>query len=651
MSRKSDRSMLSIDTLTLKSDNGKIFKLDIDAVATLVLMLYRLDMIGMLNHFRESEDEDDRIVSKIYHFFIMYCISLPLLYLMLLIGHYSKTGCLVIGKIVPLVHGVGFTMAVMSFINQRFQMVIATNSLIFFYYSLTPGLPWLVCGENLKKACYGYSEIKACHRNPLNQPCVKGNSSIIHSLSAYHYRSDVLREVGYSENVDHKMSWFKIPFAAISCVILALVTDLNFKPGKASKVILIVHIFMQLFVIIIVTFLSTPTNNYTEITMDSGFLDIFKIHYKLFLDTGLWMYSSLFMVQSMNVVSVGTSLIGSYMPRKSQADLFAVEATLIVLFLYYLGEILISTCLSSVAINMRVSKSNLLLTYQDNLFVLLPQVFGMSHFSPKLLTMLFYGYLFFTNIWRTKLILSSIYETFADIKPIIRIYQFYIRTFSCILIFMLTLPLYIEGLLTLCLIFLYYLEFNSLVIIHMFVTFSILYIYGAKKICDDHHFIYGKQPDTFYCVMLILTPLLFLTYWGIIYTTLSQDKLSVFVLTNPAFIAFFVITLIPHLLGMLYKVIFYLKQQNMIHLLKCEDDWGDPNPQIRKERIIYQPRKENKYFRRLDKCKHDCLRYNHILPLIVAEEAMNHRLSFLLQKRNLFTKSEVGIGKVSSIGY
>ncbi|RZF48956.1 hypothetical protein LSTR_LSTR003032 [Laodelphax striatellus] len=652
MSRKSDRSTQSIDSLTLKSDNRLQFKLDIDAVSTLILLLYRIDMIGMLNYFFIHQDFQRD--SKILHLIILYCICLPLLYPQILLGHYSKTGCMVTGKIVPLVNGVGFTMAVMSFINCIYTMVIATNSLIFFYYSLPmPGqMPWLVCDTNLSKTkpCYGYSEMEACQRIPLNRRCMRRNLSVTRALSAYHYRRDVLKEVNFSKNVDLKMSWFKISFSAISCVILGLVTDLNFKSGKASKVILIIRIFMQLFVLMIVTLLSTPANNYSALTMDSGFLDVFRIHYKSLLVPEHWMFSSMFMVQSMNVVSVGTSLIGSYMPRKSQADLFAFEVSLILLFLYFLGDILISTCMSSIAINLRVRKI-IQVGYQDNLFVVIPQVFGMSQFSPKLLTMIFYGYLFFTSIWRAKLILSSIYETFADIKPIIRIYQIYIRTFSCILILMLSLPLYMEGFLTILLYFLSFLEFYYLAIIHMFVTFSILYIYGAQKICDDHHFIYGKQPDRFYRVMLILTPLLFLSYWGIIFTNLSSTKVAAIICTHPVFHAACVITLIPHLLGMLYKVMFSLKQQNMIHLLKCEDDWGDPTPQIRQERIIYHPRKENKYFRRLDKCKHDCLRYKHILPLIVAEEAMNHRLSFLLQKRTLFTKSEVGIGKLSSFDY
>ncbi|RZF35371.1 hypothetical protein LSTR_LSTR013857 [Laodelphax striatellus] len=395
MPRKSDWSILSLDSEALKTDYRLHFKLNIDAVSTLVLLLYRVEMIGILNTegFKEGGD------SKILHLIILYCICLPLLYLMLLIGHYSKTGCMVIGKIVPLVHGVGFTMALMSFLNCIYTMVAATDCLIFSYYSFLPGqMPWMVCDEDLKgKICFGYNEIRECQRASLAQPCMRSNStlSVMRSLSAFHYRRDVLKEIDYADNTEHKISLFKLAFSAVSCVILALVTDLNFKSGKSSKVILIIHITMQLFVLMIVTFLSTPANNYSGQTMDSGFLDVFRVHYESLLDPQKWMYASVFVFRSMNAVSVGSSLIGSYMPRKSQADLFAVEVTLILLFLYGLGEILISTCLTSLAINMQVSKNELSVYFQDNLFVLMPQIFGMSHVPTKLLTIIFYGYLFF----------------------------------------------------------------------------------------------------------------------------------------------------------------------------------------------------------------------------------------------------------------
>ncbi|KAJ9589128.1 hypothetical protein L9F63_017587, partial [Diploptera punctata] len=78
--------------------------------------------------------------------------------------------------------------------------------------------------------------------------------------------------------------------------------------------------------------------------------------------------------------------------------------------------------------------------------------------------------------------------------------------------------------------------------------------------------------------------------------------------------------LLPVVLGAFYKVYKNLRKHNLVAVLKPEEDWGPPDPELRKLRNTMNPRLETRVNRRSYLCKHKCLLKSSYLKRVITEE-------------------------------
>ncbi|XP_075213841.1 sodium-dependent nutrient amino acid transporter 1-like [Lycorma delicatula] len=534
-------------------------------------------------------------------------------------------------------------MIAIGLLQTVYEIAVASDTLNYLRESFSSSLPWMICKPEWgKQPCFGEKDMHhICGSNKHTD--FKGTWD----LSAWKYRVLDLRVANVHTNnkkeTDSKDHFSKniLPRRVLSlfftCVIVLIISDLNFSPNNKTSEF--VYIFLLIFMFILTFVIVIHLNN------SALMFNLFMIKTESLFNYDSWVDTVLYFVKAISISDPCTVLIGSYFPRASMTDLQAFVTWMGLMTLYTLGE-LMTAAVHDVLVEQLCLKPDALdsLGFEDITSVLYPQFLGSITFSPQTFCFIYFMLMFTSSMMRIKLQLAAIYNSMADGKPIIRLYRFYIRIFSCCLLFILAFPFCVVNVYKEALLFLRFLQDCLGITVLGITTVGILYIYGTQTLCDDHHFIYGSQPAIFFKITLLVTPAVFFTVGAFLFLRMSN-----LYETHPH-IAYYLYAAFPiclclHFVGLLYITTYYLKRQNMAHLLKCEDTWGDPNSNMRKERIIYHPRKETNYFRRIDACKHECLRYSRLNPTIYKDEKVLQSEGFRLLKpeEKLFSNKEAGV--------
>lgn len=613
----------SLDAINYSSGDGRTkFDKQSYACTALIVLLFRFEYIGGLIAFSNGR------ISLLHYFVTSSFLILPLMYMFLFIGHYSKLGCLVISRIVPITHGVGYTMLVLSVIQAVNEMAVACDSLVYFHSSFSSSIPWMHCNAEWGSDCIGLDEMDECEESKINNESkLSFNFTNIKQLSAFKYRAVELEELQPSsaETVDHfwkQVEGTKLIYLLVITLIVLLLSDLGFsEEGRTTNLLYVFY----LFVLCIFTVSAILSSKSVPNIMASNLASL--------VDSASWFESALYFLKTIDLSVVSTTLIGSYMPFEAIADLQAFIVWIGIMTLYTIGEIMGSFLRSALASKLCTDPSNIKLSDMNGFLVVYPQFFGSLSISPQSFCCCYFFLALVSSLFRIKLLLAATYHTLADGKPIIRLYRFYIRIFSCFILFFLSAPVCIVGIFDNFLLLLKTLEECLNVIVLTIITVCILYVYGTQTLCDDHHFTYGSQPAIFFKMTLLMAPALLMGVGALLFLQISTSYNKQ--LNGAQLIYIFLpLCMVFQLVGLLYIMIYYLKRQNMAHLLRCEDLWGDPNPTARKERIIYHPRKETNYFRRIEACKHECLRYNKVNAVIVKDELKEQIIGYRLLKKD-----------------
>ncbi|XP_017777726.1 PREDICTED: sodium-dependent proline transporter-like [Nicrophorus vespilloides] len=492
-------------------------------------------------------------------------ITIPLVFAELSIGQYTNRCNMGIWRMVPPWKGVAYATSLILVCIATLNTYITSQVLLYLIKSMSKEIPWSSCGSWATQKCFNLTTMKNFDSY---SNCTDYENNV------QHYYNVVILKQG-SDGFEQMNIYLLICSAVVIVAVFVccskiltsiqrLLNFLTFIPFLLLNVLLFTSMFYPGTLKGLCKFL-TPK---LEMLLD------YNLWFEMF---GLNLYSMGIGMGGLITISSHSNFRNNVFKVSTFVPLFAnARDVFFVLFVYL--------TFSGYCIWENID-ANLLFEHKSSLlFVKIPMAFLRWPFYPHIWNCLYFAMLLLIGLRFIMLIVLVLLENLNEEWKISAIYPKTSVAFICVTIFFLNF-IYYTNLGSTLFVFLEEICRDQLVLMMALIQFyAVFCIYGTSTFCKDIHFMLNQKTD--YVRYIWYFDLLCL---GAIFV---YRRITSYVAYNPPIwmsIVHILLLIAILLLMVVYFLVYIVKnrEQGFKKLMRPCSDWGNKNPDIRKDRDFF----------------------------------------------------------------
>ncbi|XP_050546468.1 sodium- and chloride-dependent GABA transporter ine isoform X2 [Daktulosphaira vitifoliae] len=432
------------------------------------------------------------------YFFIMIFCGVPLLYLELAIGQYTKRGPIgAISKLCPIFKGTGLSSVVTSFFMSTYYNVIIAYTLYYFFSAFREQPPWTHCNNRW---------------NTLNcwMSTINGNRTLnSQTPSEEFFHLKVLQVTKDLQTVGH-LRW---ELVACMFTIWTIVYFTLWKSIKSTGRVLYVTATLP-FILLFVLLIRSLYLDGSEIGLDYF---LYNLQWERLLDSKIWVNA---VGQNLNSMGIAYGLVVSFASYNRYDNNILVD-TFTISFINGLASFAVGlftfATLGHVAKEYGESVENVISNGPGIVYILFPEVLSNMPFSTIWTMLLFFAMLCLclnSEFAIVEVVVTSIQDGFPrGIKKYLSCHEVLVLV-VCLASFLLGLPFVTQGGIYLFEIIDYYISTWSMIYVAFFEVIAVSWMYGSNRLSNDILRISGSKPLIFFTFSwYITTPLILMLVW------------------------------------------------------------------------------------------------------------------------------------------
>lgn len=522
-------------------------------------------------------------------------IGMPLFLLYSLLGFYSRKGFIQIWDCVPLMRGIGFSMAIYTICNEIYSILCVCLSLLLFvdifYYTK---LPWQECLQDYR------SQQCVPKYSKFNATCVDEGVIEYFSVQDY-YKTEKLKAP--PQGTVHDPIGIHYPLCALSFVAWALMSIFGYLGFQkfANKTTSIMNIFVFLMLPI---FTLTVIGGYRK--SGSTFIkrDIKALHDSKFWSTiislatygndpGTIVFTSAIASPKMELNGITTAVFFIKM---------IVSLWLLVWFVIVMQTTMLNYSIPDPSCVKLLPHD---IVFPCTLDILLELPVEKIWVTLWLLFIIYHG-------WTSSLYtITGIVESLMEILPDNWKKRSSVSFCVCLSGFLLTVVYCTTHSFRLERIMQFYGLRPAANVLLLIAATSLTFIYSVNKVSNDFHFLFKSPPNAYWLTTWTTAPLLlFLT----LFVKVTEAQFAVPSAEYGAHYLFKIapyctgaLILVPIIINAMWIYLRYMRSEKKSVILKPEPTWGPKGKMMQAARLQFKPDRDIRYRNPVLKCKHDCL--------------------------------------------
>ncbi|XP_071181491.1 sodium- and chloride-dependent GABA transporter ine-like isoform X2 [Mytilus edulis] len=452
-------------------------------------------------------------------FFLMLVLcGVPLLYMELSIGQYTRQGPVgALAKICPLFKGAGLATVVISFLFTTYYNVIITWAFYYLFNTFRSVLPWSYCDpEWASPNCWdGTGNTTTVWRNVTVggmtvlknfTEVVRPNNSV--SVTEDFYASKVL---GKTSGIDEPgvLKWDLVLILLLCWVIVYFCIWKG--PKSTGKVVYFTATFPYLVLLVLLVRGLTLEGSY------KGVMYFINPKWHLLLDAKVWVYAAAQTFNSLGIAFGGIITMSSYNKfnnniLKDVLTIAAVDAVTCIL-----AGFAIFATLGFLAHNQGKEVEDVISQGPGLVFIIYPEAFSTMPGSPVFAFAFFFMLILLgidSQFCSTEVIVTTIYDHFGYyVKKYLKRKEFLV-IIVCSVSFLCGLPNVTQGGIYFFSLIDHYAAAVSLMYLAFFEVIAITWFYGARRLARNVEEMNGQQPNIFFIVCwYFISPIFIFGIW------------------------------------------------------------------------------------------------------------------------------------------
>ncbi|VVC33584.1 Sodium:neurotransmitter symporter [Cinara cedri] len=432
------------------------------------------------------------------YFLVMIFCGIPLLYLELAIGQFTKRGPVcAISKFCPILKGAGLASVVTSFFVSVYYNVIIAYTLYYFFSGIQDQPPWVHCNNRWNTdSCWTAAD------NTTRPPDSRSPAEEFYNLKVLQITND-----------PEKLG--RIRWELITCMFI-IWTVVYFKLWKSTESSgRALHLTAILpFVMLAVLLVQSLMLDGANVGLDYF---LFKLRWELLLDSKVWVSA---VGQNLSSIGIAFGLVISFASYNRYNNNILIDTVTISaingLSSFSVGLFTFAT-LGSMAKEYGKSVEDVIPDGPGIVFILFTKVLSGMPYSTYF-SMLFFFMMFClalnSEFAIVEVVVTSIQDGFpCAVKKYLVCHELLVMV-VCVASFVLGIPLVTQGGIYLFQIIDYYTSTWSVIYIAFFEVIAVSWMYGANKMTQEIHRITGTKPMWFFKFSwYFTTPLLLMFVW------------------------------------------------------------------------------------------------------------------------------------------
>lgn len=452
-------------------------------------------------------------------FFLMLILcGVPLLYMELTVGQYTKQGPVgALAKICPLFTGAGLATVVISFLFTTYYNVIITWSFYYLFHSFSEELPWSHCGHEWNSpVCWDGSNTQTTLTNvTINNVTVLKNITIIAikpngsvSPTEDFFESKMLRK---SSGIEEQgaLNW---DLALILLLCWVIVYFCIWKgPRGTGKVVYFTATFPYLVLLVLLVRAVTLPGSW------NGIMYFIWPKWELLADPKVWVYAAAQNFNSLGIAFGGIITMSSYNKFNNSIVKDVLTIAVVDAVTCLLAGFAIFAALGYLAETQQTDVTEVIKQGPGLVFIIYPQTFTTMPL-PQLFAVAFFVMLICLGIdsqfASVEVIVTTLNDHFApQVKKYLKrkeVLVFLVCAFS----YLCGLPNVTQGGLYFFSLLDHYAAAVSLMYLAFFEVIAITWIYGANRLAKNVEEMNGSRPNIFFIFCwYFVSPIFIFAIW------------------------------------------------------------------------------------------------------------------------------------------
>ncbi|XP_048270283.1 sodium- and chloride-dependent GABA transporter ine isoform X2 [Bombus terrestris] len=435
------------------------------------------------------------------YFLILIVCGVPLLYMELSIGQFTRRGPIgALGQICPLFKGAGLSSVVISFLMSTYHNVIIAYAIYYFFAAFKAKQPWSECGNSWNTlACWlpSYSAIDNRTRpNASRTPAEEFFDNKVLQISNGIEDSGALR------------------WELVACLITAwiMVYFSVWKSIKSSAQVRYLTATLPLLLIVVFLMRSLTLEG-----ADKGLQFFFHPRWELLGDAKVWIYATAQIFNSVGIAFGSMICFASYNKFHNTILVDSVAVSLINAFSSLLVGIFSFATIGNIALEQNMSVEAVLTDGPGLVFVLYPQALAKMPASQVWAVLFFFMLVCLSlnsQFAIVEVVVTSIQDGFPKwVKRHLLCHEMLVLL-VCVISFLFGLPNISQGGIYFFQLIDHYAASISIMFLAFFEVIAISWCYGVRRLCNNVKEMTGRAPSSyFWFCWLIAAPLLIMAVW------------------------------------------------------------------------------------------------------------------------------------------
>ncbi|CAK9826613.1 Sodium- and chloride-dependent GABA transporter ine [Anthophora retusa] len=440
-------------------------------------------------------------VFLIPYFLILIVCGVPLLYMELSIGQFTRRGPIgALGQICPLFKGAGLSSVVISFLMSTYHNVIIAYAIYYFFAAFRAKQPWSDCDNSWNTfACWLPTYIAIDNRtrpNASRTPSEEFFDNKVLQLSKGIEESGALR------------------WELVACLITAwiMVYFSVWKSIKSSAKVR--YLTATLPFLLIVVFL---TRSLTLEGADKGLQFFFHPRWELLSDAKVWINAAAQIFNSVGIAFGSMICFASYNKFHNTILVDSVAVSLINAFSSLLVGIFSFATIGNIALEQNMSVEAVLTDGPGLVFVVYPQALAKMPASQVWAVLFFFMLVCLclnSQFAIVEVVVTSIQDGFPKwVKRHLVCHEMLVLLI-CVISFLFGLPNITQGGIYFFQLIDHYAASISIMFLAFFEVIAISWCYGVRRLCNNVKEMTGRKPSIYFrFCWLIAAPLLIMAVW------------------------------------------------------------------------------------------------------------------------------------------
>ncbi|XP_015586334.1 sodium- and chloride-dependent GABA transporter ine isoform X2 [Cephus cinctus] len=435
------------------------------------------------------------------YFLILIVCGVPLLYMELAIGQFTRRGPIgALGQICPLFKGAGLSSVVISFLMSTYHNVIIAYAVYYFFAAFKAYQPWSDCDNSWNSAACWLPRFTGLDNR------IRPNTS--RTPSEEFFDNKVLQISGGIEEPG-ALRW-----ELVACLVTAwvMVYFSIWKSIKSSAQVR--YLTATLPFLLIVVFL---TRSLTLEGADRGLRYFFRPRWELLGDAKVWVNAAAQIFNSVGIAFGSMICFASYNKFHNNILVDTVAVSLINAFSSLLVGIFAFATIGNISLEQNMTVEAVLSDGPGLVFVVYPQALAKMPAS-QLWAVLFFFMLVCLSLNSqfaiVEVVVTSIQDGFPNwVKRHLLCHEILVLLI-CVVSFFFGLPNITQGGIYFFQLIDHYAASISIMFLAFFEVIAISWFYGVRRLCNNVKEMTGRVPSIYFrFCWLIASPLLIMAVW------------------------------------------------------------------------------------------------------------------------------------------